>query len=101
MLYSRSFEAQKMGFFVTLLEQVINGHDGYRSLVDPIIKDVHDLATQVKNYYTIDRDGYPIILYLYNKDIDYFRHLNVDNISLPNYEYILGLFSQQRNLIAA
>lgn len=101
MLYSRTMEDRKISFFVSMLKHMINGELDYAQLINPVIADVHALTTGTKNYFTIDRDSYPIIVYLSDKDNSYFANLDLDNLNADVYLHINELLEEQPNLVFA
>ncbi len=98
MYYSHSLEERKLDFFITFLGHLIGGNSEYKNLVYPIIRDSHELATGGKNVYTIDRNSYPVIVHLVNRDSNFFKEINPDELSSEDYTKIFSLASQQRDL---
>jgi hypothetical protein len=99
MLYSRSLEDSKFNYFKSFLHHILIDDDAsYEDLVRPIIIDAHDLSIGVKNYYTIDRNGFPIISLLVKKNRSFFEKINPSKISREEYEKILELVSEQREI---
>lgn len=101
MLYSRTSEERKIDFFVSLLRHVINGDQAYVQLVNPIIADIHALSIGQKNYFTVDRDAYPVIVFLAHQNKNYFAGLDPDNLTLDNYQTINSMLQQQRTFALA
>lgn len=101
MLYSRTSEDRKIDFFVSQLRHLLNGESAYAQFVDPVIADIHALSVGEKNYFTIDRDSYPVIVYLAHNEKDYFANLDPENLTLDNYRAISQMLQQQRNLVFA
>ena len=98
MLYSRSLEDRQLSFFQSLLWHVVNGDDKYKSLVDPVVEDAQALVTGAKDYFTIDRDNYHVIVYLAEHDTSFLRDLDIGAITPRDYEYISKALSEQRQI---
>ena len=96
MLHSRTPEDRKISFFISLLRHLIEGNEEYAHFVNPVIADVRALSIGEKSYFTVDRDNYPIIVYLFDKDKEYFANLDLDNVTLGNYQDISSMLQQQR-----
>ena len=101
MLHSRSIQNQKLSFFANMLEFVLNGSEQYEPLLLSVINDAHELSNGTKNYYTIDRDEYPVIVHLVKTDKEYFKNLDISNLKLDNYQHILGSLKNSSPLIPA
>ncbi|MCB9341949.1 MAG: hypothetical protein H6577_27795 [Lewinellaceae bacterium] len=98
MLYSRTLEDSKFDYFKSFLSYVVLGDLSYEKLVRPIIKDAHDLSTGEKNFYSINRNTFPVIVYLVEQDKSFFEKINPDNLTQSNYQHILKLVSHQREI---
>ena len=87
MFYSKSIDEIKISFFLSLLAHKIAGdtikEDAY---IDSIVSDVRSLARGEKSFYEVDRDGYPIVITLYDLDKDYFRDLDIHALSRADFE---------------
>lgn len=101
MLHSRSVQDQKMDSFVRMLDFVINGKELYKPLITNVIIDAHLLSLGQKNYYTIDRDDYHIIVYLAEKDKSYFEQIDTEMLQKADYEHILQTLMSDRHLAFA
>ncbi|NSL89331.1 hypothetical protein ECE50_020990 [Chitinophaga sp. Mgbs1] len=95
MFYAHSLEDNKFDFFISFLGHVLKGDENYKSLVQPIIEEAHALANGSKNFYTIDRDGFPIIVYLVEKEHEFFKTLNPAALSLSQYDHIYNLVNNR------
>jgi hypothetical protein len=99
MLYSRTLEDSKFNYFKSFLSHiVVDGDEDYESLVKPIIADAHDLSVGTKDYYSINRNGFPIISFLVKKAKPFFAKIDPDSISKDDYERILEMVSEQREV---
>jgi hypothetical protein len=96
MYHSHSYKDESINFFVTFLQNALQGNQSYQQLVLPVIRDAHFLALGEKDYYTINRDNYSIITFLVEADSDYFKKLDVDHLTQDDYSRILQYTNQQR-----
>lgn len=101
MLYLNSQQEKAFDFFASHLKNVIKGDDRYKSLVEPLIADAHFLANKEKDYYGIDRDGFDVIVFLAEKEPDFFKEIRIGHLSVDDFVHILKLIQSQRNLILA
>lgn len=101
MLHSRSIQNQKLSLFASMLESLINGNTHYEQLLFPVINDAYELSRGIKNYYTINRDEYPVIVYLVKNDKEYFQKLDIKNIKQDNYQHILSSLKNNTSQISA
>lgn len=84
-----------------MLWHVLNGEINYKQFIDSVVRDAHDLSNGTKNLYNIDRENYYIIIHLVNNDESFFRNINVNNISVSDYNRIDEIMSTQRHLAFA
>lgn len=101
MFQSHSLQEEKFDFFVQFLRNILNGKEEYKELVRPIIIDAHLYATNQKDIYNINRDGFPIIVFLAEKDKIFFEEINPDVVSNQQYETILKMASGQKEIALA
>lgn len=99
MFHSHSHNEEVFGIFTAFLQNAIEGKDAYKSIVNPIIQDAHSLAIGEKDFYKINRSNFPVIVYLVEKEHEYFRIIQPNNITKDNYTHILDLVTQQRDLL--
>ncbi|KYG84150.1 hypothetical protein AWW67_03290 [Roseivirga seohaensis] len=98
MFYSHTLESSKIGLFHLFLKSLIKGDDSYREDVNNVIKETSSLLNGDKDFYTIDRDRYPIIVYLKKSDPDYFKHIDINSLNNKDYQYIIEIFERQSNV---
>ena len=100
MLYSHSHQEQSFDYFASFLRNVLRGEDQYKALVEPVIEDVRSLAKKEKDYYKIANQSFDVIVYLAQKDPDFFTQLDRE-LTKKDYEHILELITTQREVIQA
>ncbi|MNY60630.1 hypothetical protein D3C86_1972100 [compost metagenome] len=87
MFYSKSIDEIKIGFFLSLLAHKIAGDAVQEeAYIEEIVSDVRALARSEKSFYEVDREGYPIVIALYDLDKDYFRDLDIHAMTTADYE---------------
>lgn len=101
MLYSQTIEDRQISFFRSMLWHVLNGEQDYKNFVDPVVKDVIALVREQKNYFTVDRDAYHTIVFLAQKDPEFFRTLDIQQLTEEDYEHINRTLMGQRQLAFA
>jgi hypothetical protein len=79
----------------------IQGNVNYQKLVIPVINDAHLLAIGEKDYFTINRDNYYVISFLVEADSDYFKQIDIDQLSNADYSRILQYVNKQRDVFLA
>lgn len=93
MLMSHSAHEQIFDYYASFLRNILEGRDNYKPLIQPIIKDAKSLAEKELDYFSIDRNGFDVIVYLANKEPNFFISLNTDNVSNAEYAHILDLIT--------
>jgi len=101
MLRAHTNQEQIFDYYASFLRHVLSGEDKYKALVEPVISDTKLLIQKQKDYFTISRNGFEVIVFLANKDPQFFAGLNTANISNNDYQHILNLIMQQKDLIVA
>ena len=101
MLYSQTIEDRQISFFRSMLWHVLNGEKEYKSFSDPVVQDVTALVLGHKNYFTVDRDAYYTIVFLAQKDPEFFKTLDIQQLTEENYEHINRTLTGQRQLAFA
>jgi chloramphenicol O-acetyltransferase len=91
-------EDRQLSFFQSLLWHVVNGQQGYKEFVNPIIEDIQSLVNGTKDYFNIDRDNYHIIVSLAESEPDFFRQINLANITIADYQHINELLAEQQQM---
>ena len=103
MLHSHSFQEKAFDSFAAFLRQVLKGEEKYEHLVDPIILDAILLAKKEKDYYSISRDLFDVIVFLAEKNPTFLIELEPKNAHLTKDDYakILDLVTNQRGVTTA
>ena len=83
---TRSFD-----YFELFLSYVLNGNDGYKDLVNPVLVDAKKLALDRKAIFKLDAQNVTIVIYLIRKDRKYFSELDIENINNETYKHVHGL----------
>jgi hypothetical protein len=101
MLFSQTLEDRQISFFRSMLAHLLAGKEAYTAIVDPVIADARALVRHEKDYFTIDRDSYHVIVRLAQGDSEFLRELDADHMNRADYEQIDKLLSGQRDLAFA
>jgi hypothetical protein len=101
MLRSHSNQEQTFEYYASFLRNILGGEEKYKDLIEPIIVDAKSLVKEEKDYFTISRNGFEVIVFLAKKDPQFFSGLNPNNLSKQDYQHILDLITAQRDLIVA
>lgn len=95
MFYSHTLENNKLSLFYLFLKSLLKGDESYRKDVDKVIRETTSLIKGEKDFYTIDRDGYPVIVYLKKSDSKFFEELDTSSLQKEHYEHITRIFEKQ------
>ena len=100
MLYSHSIENEKFSLYLLFLNHVIEGDKNYKEPVDHVILETCALAKGTKNLYSIDRDSFPIVVYLQTHAAKFFKTLNPDPLAFSSetYKRVSEILSEQHPL---
>lgn len=98
MLFSMTLEDRQISFFRSMLNHVLSGDTTYKALIDPVIADAKALVVGSKNYYTIDRDSYHVIVRLTEGGQEILKNIITDNIAHDDYQVINDILTTQRQL---
>ena len=101
MYYSHSLHDETFDFFASFLREIIAGKTNYKHLVEPIITDTHLDVLGQKDIYSVNRSGFPVIVFLAKTAKDFFKTINPENVSASDYDYILNVISSQREIARA
>src|SRR5438552_13479212 len=99
MLHSNSTQEKAFDYYASFLRNILGGDEKYKPLMIPVLSDAKSLAKKEKDYFTINRNGFEVIVFLAKKDPLFFTNLNIDNLSSGDYKHILDLITAQRDLI--
>ncbi len=95
MLYSHSLEDDKLNLFVLFLNHLLKGNEKYKTTVDEVISEAHDLAVDKKNLYSIDRSLYQIIVFLKNKEPEFFADLDTNSLDKTVYQKVFDIIKSK------
>lgn len=103
MLHSHSFQEKAFDSFASFLRKVLKGENKYEHLVEPVIVEAILLAKKEKDYYSVSRDLFDVIVFLAEKDPSFLSNLDPDvhNMSKETYQKILDLVTSQRGVTSA
>lgn len=93
MLYSHNIENEKFNLFSLFLHKAIEGDMEYRAPVNRIIREAYELSVKSKDLYTIDRDSFPIIVFLSGSGKEELAKVgdNIENYNIDTYRTISAL----------
>ena len=100
MIYQTTTDEKKINLFIRFLKLFIDGNDVYKSLILEVIVEAQELSIGNKNYYTIDRDIYPIIVGLVKNNQHFLEKINTKMLTSQDYEHILNSLVLYRNSLA-
>lgn len=100
MFHSYTRQEMALDLFNSLLNRVIKGEHRYEKFVRPAIEEAHQLASGEKNFYSISRDNFDVIVFLYDSDKEYLEKIDVSNINLETYQHIEKMMSNQLFVMA-
>lgn len=101
MLHSHSFQDKAFESFASFLRNILSGDDRYKQLVEPILSDAISLSKGEKNYYSVGRDSFDVVVFLAEKDPTFLGSINLVGVSNEQYKKLLELVSGQREEIIA
>lgn len=101
MLKSHSSQEQTFDYYASFLRNILNGQENYKVLIQPVINDTKLLVEKQTDYFSINRKGFGVIVFLAKKAPNFFTELNTENISNEDYAHILQLITTPSDLIPA
>ena len=97
MFHSHSIENEKFSLFVLFLNHLLHGDKKYEDPVNDVLKEARALAKGEKDFYTIKRDTFPIVVYLSKQDKTFFEDLpNTTSFDNQVYSHVFSLLDKQR-----
>lgn len=96
MLYSHSLESEKLNMFSLYLSVLLQGNNNYKNEVDTVLKETHELTIGNKDFYSISRDYFPVILFLFREDPAFFQNHSFDLPSREVYSDVFKILQRQR-----
>lgn len=101
MLRSHSSHEQTFDYYASFLRNILEGQENYKPLIQPIIDDTKLLAEKNLDYFSINRNGFEVIVYLAKREPHFFLGLNTENVSNEDYAHILELITSPSTVIPA
>ena len=86
MYFAQSIEEHRIEVFKILLFRTLDGYDGYRDEISKVVVDAIDLLRGKKSLYTIDKERYPLIVFLNEKGFVFLEDIE-DPKNLSNKDY--------------
>lgn len=101
MYFAQSINEHRIEIFRILLMRTIEGYDGYRNDIIKVISEVKDLISGSKDLYTIDKDQYPLIIYLKENGEKYLDTIDITNMGKEEFNQILSILETNNQLCLA
>ena len=96
MYFTQSIEEHRIEVFKLLLFRTIEGYDGYKKEISKVVIDAVDLSRGAKSLYTIDKERYPLIVYLKEKGSNFLEQINdPKNLSKEDCLKLLSVFESK------
>jgi hypothetical protein len=95
---SHSAQEQTFDYYASFLRNILSGREDYKPLVQPIIDNTKSLVENHLDYFSIDRNGFDVIVYLAKKEPAFFTQLNPANVTNEQYAHILELITSPSSL---
>lgn len=95
MFYSHKLEEESFLLFTLFINNILQGKNDYSSKVNSVIKEAKDLAKGEKDFYSLDKDNYPITVFLSKNAKEYLQRINPDSLSDHDYEQLLQIVENQ------
>jgi hypothetical protein len=92
MLRSKSIAQNNIELFQFFIQETLSGNDNYRSMVENLLEETKDLTIGEKSIYNINRENFPIIVFLSERLPDFFRGIDIRMLKQKDYELILENF---------
>ncbi|HRH03409.1 MAG TPA: hypothetical protein PLN13_09310 [Bacteroidia bacterium] len=97
MLHSHSVENEKFGLFILFLNHLLSGEKKYEETINNVLIETRALVKGEKDVYTVNRDTFPIIIYLSKRNKTFFESLpNTKSFDKQVYTDLFSLLDRQR-----
>ncbi len=96
MLYSHNVEGEKLNAFSLYLSSVLEGDTQYKQEVDAVLSETHELAIGKKNFYNINREFFPIIVFFHKSAPDFFSSDIFKDASEELYKNVQNIIQKPR-----
>ena len=102
MYFAQSIEEHRIEVFKILLFRTLDGYDGYRDEISKVVVDAIDLLRGKKSLYTIDKERYPLIVFLNEKGFVILEDIeDPKNLSNKDYYNLLSVFESNLDFCMA
>ena len=102
MYFAQSIEEHRIEVFKILLFRTLDGYDGYRDEISKVVVDAIDLLRGKKSLYTIDKERYPLIVFLNEKGFVFLEDIeDPKNLSNKDYYNLLSVFESNLDFCMA
>ncbi len=95
MFFSHKIEDEKFILFSLFINNILNGKKEFSSKVDFVVKEAKALITGEKDYYSINRDNYPITVFLSRNADSFLQTINPDTLTDQDYKKLLEIIELQ------
>lgn len=100
MYFAQSIEEHRIEVFKILLFRTLDGYDGYRDEISKVVVDAIDLLRGKKSLYTIDKERYPLIVFLNEKGFVFLEDIeDPKNLSNKDYYNLLSVFESNLDFV--
>ena len=102
MYFAQSIEEHRIEVFKILLFRTLDGYDGYRDEISKVVVDAIDLLRGKKSLYTIDKERYPLVVFLNEKGFVFLEDIeDPKNLSNKDYYNLLSVFESNLDFCMA
>lgn len=101
MYFAKNNSLDKFELYLSFLSEIINSDNKkYKAVFDVIFKEAHLLAKGEIDYSKVSSDTFDIVSVLMFNHKDYFQKINLDELSVENYEKVLGFLQEDIKQLA-
>ena len=95
MLWSYKLEEESFLMFSLFINSILQGKKEYTPKVDAVVEEAKALAVGRANVYEIDKDNFPITVFLSKNAKDFLLKVNPKSLSITDYQYLLQILEKQ------
>lgn len=101
MYFAQNNTRTQFELYLTFLAEVVdNNSEAYKTFFQNIISEVRGLCIGQLTYSNLSREHFDIIAILANNHPEFFREIDVNNITLENYQQLLNFLSADVDQLA-
>lgn len=90
MYFAQNETRNQFELYLTFLDEIVaNNNELYKAFFRTIVSQAKDLSTGVIDYSKLSKEHFDIIAILANNHPDFFANIDIDNITVENYQQIL------------